>query len=152
MKKRPQTFADRFGLLVKEFESRYRLSKASGVPESTLQQYAQARADLPPRADILFKLAPAANVSLEWRRARVRWGRPGCHPALDLRTSSWWKSATARRALCRTDHGHLPFSRVLLETRLGLSDDERLMALEADEDLDLTRFGRRCGAWFSVLV
>ncbi len=31
--------------------------------------------------------------------------------------------------------GHLPFSRVWLETRLGLSDDERLMALEADEDL-----------------
>ena len=27
--------------------------------------------------------------------------------------------------------GHLPFSRVWLETRLGLSDDERLMALEA---------------------
>lgn len=49
-----------------------RLSRASGVPEPTLQQYAQSRADLPPRADILFKLARAANVSLEWRRARVR--------------------------------------------------------------------------------
>jgi hypothetical protein len=61
MKKRPQTFTDRFGLLIKEFESRYRLSWASGVPESTLQQYAQARADLPPRADILFKLARRGN-------------------------------------------------------------------------------------------
>ena len=31
--------------------------------------------------------------------------------------------------------GHLPFSRTWLKTRLGLSDQERLMVLEADQDL-----------------
>ena len=36
----------------------------SGVPESTLQQYADQ--ELPPRSDILIKLAHAANVSTEW--------------------------------------------------------------------------------------
>ena len=63
------TFTDRFNELVKEFGSRYRLSKAAGIPESTLQQYAQSRTDLPPRADILLKLAQTANVSVEWLAA-----------------------------------------------------------------------------------
>jgi len=35
------SFAARFALLVKESGSRYRPAKASGVSESTLQQYAQ---------------------------------------------------------------------------------------------------------------
>jgi hypothetical protein len=34
------------------------------VSESTLQQYGQQ--DVPPRGDILFKLARAANVSVQW--------------------------------------------------------------------------------------
>ena len=59
-------FGKRFALLVAEFGSRYRLSKAAGVSESTLQQYSGPASILPPRADILLKLARAANVSVEW--------------------------------------------------------------------------------------
>ena len=63
-RRKRDSFARRFVLLVKEFGSRYRLARASGVSESRLQQYAQQ--ELPPRADILFKLAHAANASVEW--------------------------------------------------------------------------------------
>jgi transcriptional regulator with XRE-family HTH domain len=137
MKKRPQTFADRFGLLIEEFGSRYRLSKASGVPESTLQQYAQTRADLPPRADILLKLARAANVSLEWLATGEGEMRPvGLQSGAAFADFVMVEIRAPHAALSAEQiTGHLPFSRTWLETRLGLSDDERLMALEADEDL-----------------
>ena len=62
-RRKRDSFARRFALLVKEFGSRYRLAKVSEVSESTLQQYADR--ELPPRGDILFKLAHAANVSVE---------------------------------------------------------------------------------------
>ncbi len=136
-KENPKTFADRFEELVKEFGSRYRLSKASGIPESTLQQYAQARTDLPPRADILLKLAQAANVSVEWLAAGKGEMRP-----VGLLSGAMFSDI--RVVELRDMHaalsmeqiiGHLPFSRTWLQRSLGLSDDERLMALEADQDL-----------------
>ena len=44
---------------------RYRLAEISGLPESTLQHYADQ--ELPPRSDILLiKLAHTTNVSIEW--------------------------------------------------------------------------------------
>src|SRR5580704_6899539 len=135
--RRPQTFADRFAVLVKEFASRYRLSKASGVPESTLQQYAQVRSDLPPRADILLKLARAGNVSLEWLMTGKGEMRPvGLLPGAALADVVMVEVRDPRAALQMEQIlGHLPFSRTWLETRLGLSDQERLMVLEADQDL-----------------
>ena len=135
--RRPQTFADRFAVLVKEFGSRYRLSKASGVPESTLQQYAQVRSDLPPRADILLKLARAGNVSLEWLMTGKGEMRPvGLLPGAALADVVMVEVRDPRAALQMEQIlGHLPFSRTWLETRLGLSDQERLMVLEADQDL-----------------
>ncbi len=135
--RRPQTFADRFAVLAKEFGSRYRLSKASGVPESTLQQYAQVRSDLPPRADILLKLARAANVSLEWLMTGKGEMRPvGLLPGAALADVVMVEVRDPRAALQMEQIlGHLPFSRTWLESRLGLSDQERLMILEADQDL-----------------
>jgi len=131
------TFTDRFNELVKEFGSRYRLSKAAGIPESTLQQYAQSRTDLPPRADILLKLAQTANVSVEWLATGKGEMRPlGLVPGatfVDLRVvelRDMHAALSMERILL-----HLPFSRGWLQSRLGLSDDEQLMALEADQDL-----------------
>jgi transcriptional regulator with XRE-family HTH domain len=137
MKKTLKTFADRFNELVVEFGSRYRLSKASGIPESTLQQYAQPRADLPPRTDILLKLARAANVSVEW----LATGKGEMRP-LGLQSGAMF--ADVLMVELRDPHAalsieqivhYLPFSRMWLQSRFGLSDDAQLMALEADEDL-----------------
>jgi len=52
-----RSFAGRFALRLGEFGSCYWLAKASGIPESTLQQY--ERQVLPPRSEILIKLARA---------------------------------------------------------------------------------------------
>jgi transcriptional regulator with XRE-family HTH domain len=137
MKKGPQTFADRFGLIVKEFGSRYRLSKVSGVPESTLQQYAQARADLPPRTDILLKLARAANVSLEWLATGKGEMRPaGLMPGAALADVVMVELRDSRASLeMERITAHLPFSRSWLQSRLGITDADQLMLLEADHQL-----------------
>jgi len=137
MKRRQHTFGQRFEMLVGEFGSRYRLDKASGVPESTLQQYAQARSDRPPRADILLKLARAGNVSLEWLMS----GKGEMRPAgiasgavfadvvmVELRDSG---AALSMEQVV----GYLPFSRFWLKSRLGLEDHESLMAIEAERGL-----------------
>ena len=137
MKKNLKTFADRFNELVKEFGSRYRLSKASGIPESTLQQYAQPRADLPPRTDILLKLAQAANVSVEWLAAGKGDMRPlGLQSGAIFADILMVELRDPHAALSMEQIVHyLPFSRAWLQSRLGISDDEQLMALEADQDL-----------------
>jgi hypothetical protein len=154
VKKTPKTFADRFNGLVKEFGSRYRLSKASGIPESTLQQYAQSGTDLPPRADILLKLAQAANVSIEWLAAGKGEMRP-----LGLLSGAMFADICVvelrdmHAALSMEQIlGHLPFSRPWLQSRLGMEDSAQLMAIEADQvfppliqRLDLLLVDRRAG-------
>jgi transcriptional regulator with XRE-family HTH domain len=135
--KKAEGFAERFEKLVHEFRSRYALSKASGVPESTLQQYSQPQSNLPPRADILFKLARAANVSVEWLATGKGEMRPaGLWPGSAFADLVMVELRNPRAALQMEEIiGHLPFSRSWLETRLGLTACDRLMLLEADEEL-----------------
>ena len=137
MKKVSQTFADRFGLIVKEFGSRYRLSKVSGVPESTLQQYGRAHADLPPRADILLKLARAANVSLEWlATGKGEMRAAGLKPGAALADVVMVELRDSRAALeMEQITAHLPFSRSWLQSSLGITDTDQLMLIEADHQL-----------------
>ncbi len=129
------SFADRFALLVKEFGSRYRLAKVAGVPESTLQQYAQQ--ELPPRGDILFKLARAANASVEWLATGKGEMRPaGLLPGVAFADVVMVELRDIHAALSMEQiHGFLPFSRGWLEHRLGISEPKELMLIEADQDL-----------------
>ena len=135
--KKTRAFAERFAILERGFGSRYRLSKASGVPESTLQVYSRPEAELPPRADILLKLARAANVSLEWLATGKGKMRPeGLIPGERLADVVMVEMRDPRAALVMEEIvAYLPFSRDWLEHRLGLSDQDRLMLLEADEEL-----------------
>jgi transcriptional regulator with XRE-family HTH domain len=134
-KRKRDSFAGRFALLVKEFGSRYRLAKASGVSESTLQQYAQQ--ELPPRGDILFKLARAANASVEWLATGKGEMRPaGLLPGVAFADVVMVELRDLHAALSMEQiRAFLPFSRAWLEHRLAISQPEELMLIEADQDL-----------------
>ena len=129
------SFAGRFALLVKEFGSRYRLAKASGVPESTLQQYADQ--ELPPRSDILIKLAHAANVSIEWLASGLGEMRAGGQlPGATFADVAMVELRDIHAALHMEQiRAFLPLSRWWLEHRLGISEPKELMLIEADRDL-----------------
>ena len=129
------SFAGRFALLVKEFGSRYRLAKASGVPESTLQQYADQ--ELPPRSDILIKLAHAANVSIEWLATGLGEMRAaGQLPGATFADVAMVELREIHAALHMEQiRAFLPLSRWWLEHRLGISEPKELMLIEADQDL-----------------
>src|SRR5271167_1295936 len=134
-KRKRDSFAGRFALLVKEFGSRYRLAKASGVPESTLQQYAEQ--ELPPRSDILIKLARAANVSIEWLangQGKIR--AAGQLPGATFADVAMVELRDIHAALHMEQiRAFLPLSRWWLELRFGISEPKELMLLEADQDL-----------------
>src|ERR1017187_1594226 len=134
-KRKRDPFAGRFALLVKEFGSRYRLAKASGVSESTLQQYAQQ--ELPPRADILFKLARAANASVEWLATGKGEMRPaGLLPGVAFADVVMVELRDIHAALHMEQiRAFLPLSRAWLERTLGISETDQLFLLEADRDL-----------------
>ena len=134
-RRKRDSFARRFVLLVKEFGSRYRLARASGVSESRLQQYAQQ--ELPPRADILFKLAHAANASVEWLATGKGEMRPaGLLPGVAFADVVMVELRDIHAALHMEQiRAFLPFSRWWLEHRLGISEPKELMLLEADQDL-----------------
>jgi hypothetical protein len=132
------SFAERFALLVGEFGSRYRLSKAAGVPESTLQQYSRQTGVLPPRADILMKLASAANVSVEWLATGNGKMRPaGLMPGALLADVVMVELRDPRAAALEMEQvvAHLPFSRSWLQSHLGIADADPLMLIEADQRL-----------------
>jgi hypothetical protein len=131
------SFAERFALLVAEFGSRYRLSKAAGVPESTLQQYSGATSVLPPRADILMKLAQTANVSVEWLAMGKGEMRPAGLVPGALLADVVMVELRDRRAALEMEQvtAHLPLSRFWLQNRLGITDADPLMFVEADHQL-----------------
>jgi transcriptional regulator with XRE-family HTH domain len=128
-------FAVRFTLLVKEFGSRYGLAKASGVPESTLQQYANQ--ELPPRSDILIKLAHAANVSIEWlATGQGEMRAAGQLPGATFADVAMVELRDIHAALQMEQiRAFLPFSRSWLLQRFGISEPKELMLIEADQDL-----------------
>jgi hypothetical protein len=129
------SFAGRFALLVKEFGSRYRLAKISGVPESTLQQYADQ--ELPPRGDILIKLARAANVSIEWlATGQGKMRAAGQLPGATFADVAMVELREIHAALHMEQiRAFLPLSRWWLELRFGINEPKELMLLEADQDL-----------------
>ena len=129
------SFAARFALLVKEFGSRYRLSKASGVSESTLQQYGEQ--EVPPRGDILLKLARAANVSFEWLATGKGEMRPaGLLPGVAFADVVMVELRDIHAALHMEQIcAFLPLSRTWLERTLGISEPDQLFLLEADREL-----------------
>jgi hypothetical protein len=131
------TFAERFAILVDEFGSRYRLSKASRVPESTLQQYTQRTGNLPPRADILMNLARAANVSAEWlATGKGEMRPPGLMPGAEYAEVVMVELRDPRAALeMEQITAHLPFNRLWLQSRLGITDADQLVLIEADHQL-----------------
>jgi transcriptional regulator with XRE-family HTH domain len=135
-------FAERFAILVDEFGSRYRLSKAARVPESTLQQYSRREGVgvLPPRADILMKLARAANVSAEWLATGKGEMRPaGLVPGAELADVVMIELRDPRAALeMEQIIANLPFSRSWLQSRLCIRDADPLMLIEADHQLPPT--------------
>src|ERR1017187_10643506 len=124
-KRKRDPFAGRFALLVKECASRYRLAKASGVSESTLQQYAQQ--ELPPRADSLFKLAHAANASVEWLATGKGEMRPaGLLPGVAFADVVMVEQRDLHAALRMEQiRAFLPFSRAWLEHRLALRERQK---------------------------
>jgi len=130
-----RSFAGRFALLVKEFGSRYRLAKVSGVPESTLQQY--ARQELPPRSDILIKLARAANVSVEWlATGQGEMRAAGLLPGATFADVYMVELRDIHAALHMEQiRAFLPLSRAWLERTLSISEPDQLFLLEADRDL-----------------
>ncbi len=134
-KGKQRSFAARFAVLVKEFGSRYRLAKVSGVPESTLQQYADQQ--LPPRSDILIKLARAANVSIEWlATGQGEMRAAGLLPGATFADVVMVELRDVHAALHMEQiRAFLPLSRWWLEHRLGVSEPKELMLLEADQDL-----------------
>jgi transcriptional regulator with XRE-family HTH domain len=136
-RRRRGSFADRFALLVKEFGSRYRLAKASGVSESTLQQYAQQGTDLPPRADILIALAHAANVSIDWlAKGQGEMRAAGQLPGATFADVIMVELRDINAALPMEQiRAFLPLSRWWLEHRLGISEPKELMLIEAHQDL-----------------
>ncbi|MGO9603863.1 MAG: helix-turn-helix domain-containing protein [Candidatus Binataceae bacterium] len=136
-RRKRSSFAVRFARLVKEFGSRYRLAKVSGVSESTLQQYAQKSADLPPRADILMALAHAANVSIEWLATGKGEMRPaGILPGAAFADVVMVELRDIHASLhMQQIRAFLPFSRWWLEHRLGISEPKDLILIEADQDL-----------------
>src|ERR1039458_1889599 len=129
------SFAGRFALLVKEFGSRYRLAKGSGGPESALQQYADR--ELPPRGDILFKLARAANASVEWLATGKGEMRPaGLLPGVAFADVVMVEQRDIHAALHMEEiRAFLPFSRWWLEHRLRIREPKETQLLEADQDL-----------------
>jgi hypothetical protein len=134
-RRKQDSFAARFALLVKEFGSRYRLAKVSGVSESTLQLYDQQ--DVPPRGDILFKLARASNISAQWLATGDGEMRPaGLLPGVAFADVVMIELRDVNAALQMEQiRAFLPFSGVWLERTLGTSDSDQLMLIEADQDL-----------------
>jgi|SRR5208282_2466556 len=135
VKRKQVSFAGRFALLVKEFGSRYRIAKVSGVPESTLQQYEDQK--LPPRSDILIKLAHAANVSIEWlATGQGEMRSAGQLPGATFADVTMVELRDMNAALHMEQiRAFLPLSRWWLEQRFGISEPKELMLLEADQDL-----------------
>jgi hypothetical protein len=143
VKKRTSSFAQRFETIVREFGSRYRLAKASGVAESTLQQYVALESDLPPRADILIKLAQTANVSIEWlatgkgemrQDGMVSGAAMADVVMIELRDTHAALSAEIILAF-------LPFSRWWLEHSLDIREPSNLMAIQTNQSLSPEKNG-----------
>ena len=100
-----------------------------------MQQYADK--ELPPRSDILIKLARAANVSIEWlATGQGEMRAPGQPPGARFADVALVELRDIHAALPMEQiRAFLPLSRWWLEQQLGISEPTELMLLEADQDL-----------------
>jgi hypothetical protein len=136
------SFAERLQLLIREFGSRYALAKSSGIASSTLQSY---EAGCKPGMHALLTLAAVGTVDLNWLMTGNGEMRPvGLQPGAllkDVLMVDQYKLGTALSA--QLIIGQIPFSRNVLETRLGLEEpaNATLLAVEAGGDLLGIRHG-----------
>jgi hypothetical protein len=129
-------FPRRLQELTEEFRSRYALSKASGIAVSTLQAY---EAGSKPGLDALVSLARTGNVSLDWLLTGKGEKRPtGILPGVELTDVimvDQYQPGTS--IIMEMIVGRIPFSRHLLENKLGLQQPthETLLVIEATLNL-----------------
>src|SRR5467141_2629665 len=129
-------FADRLRQLTQEFGSRYALAKASGIPPSTLQGY---EAGAKPGMEALLTLARVGNVDLKWLLTGEGEIRPaGLSPGAalaDVLIVDQYELGTSLTIPVLI--GQIPFSRHLLETKLGLKGPTKgtLLVVQAAWDL-----------------
>ncbi len=134
-------FADRLAQLIAEYGSRYALSKASGIPVSTLQNYALGSK---PGMDALATLARVGNIDATWLltgRGHMRGAGqlPGAVLADVVMVDQYdpkWSLAIPRLV------NEIPFSRRYLESTLHLDEPthKSLIAIESVWDLfDIVR-------------
>jgi hypothetical protein len=129
-------FRQRLHELIMEFGSRYALSKASGIAISTLQAY---EVGSKPGLDALVSLARTGNVSLDWLLTGKGEKRPsGMLPGnllADVIMVDQYQPGTSLNMSIIA--GMIPFSRHLLENKLGLKEltRETLLAIEASQNL-----------------
>jgi len=129
-------FADRLALLIAEYGSRYALAKASGIPISTLQNYALGSK---PGMDVLAILARVGNVDATWLltgkgHMRGAGQLPGAVLADVVMVDQYdpqWSLAIPRLV------NEIPFSRRYLESTLHLDEPthKSLIAIESVWDL-----------------
>ena len=139
---RPTDFADRLRALTREFGSRYALAKATGIPASTLQGY---EAGAKPGMEALLTLARVGNVDVRWlmtgegtMRAPGTLSGAGLADVLLVEQYALGSSLKIPMPIER-----IPFSRRVLEMRLGLKEPTRktLLVVEAAWDLYHIRRG-----------
>jgi transcriptional regulator with XRE-family HTH domain len=138
----PTEFADRLRALTREFGSRYALAKATGIPASTLQGY---EAGAKPGMEALLILARVGNVDIRWlmtgegaMRAPGTVSGAGLSDILIVEQYALGSSLKIPVPIER-----IPFSRHMLETRLGIRQPTRktLLVVEAVWDLYHIRSG-----------
>jgi transcriptional regulator with XRE-family HTH domain len=129
-------FPRRLQELVDEYGSRYALAKASGIAISTLQAY---EAGSNPGLEALVSLARTGNVSFDWLLTGRGEKRPvGILPGAllaDVVLIDQYQPGSSMTIPMII--GQVPFSRRLLENKLGLQEptQKTLLAIEARQNL-----------------
>jgi hypothetical protein len=136
-----RSFLDRLAHVIAEYGSRYALSKASGIPPTTLQNYALGSI---PKMDTLATLARIANVDLTWlATGKGQMRGTGQLPGASLADVVMVDQHDPRGSLAIPFIiNQIPFSRTYLERDLRVSDPgpDSLLAIESSADLlDVSR-------------
>jgi transcriptional regulator with XRE-family HTH domain len=137
----PDDFATRLRQLISEFGSRYALAKSSGIAQSTLQSYETGSK---PGMEALVRLAQVGNVDLNWLLNGKDEMRPtGVLPGAafaDILMVDQYERGTALSM--NVVIGRVPFSRHLLEKKLGLTEPTHKTLLVIEAAWDLYRIAR----------
>ncbi|HXR36977.1 MAG TPA: helix-turn-helix domain-containing protein [Candidatus Binataceae bacterium] len=131
-----QGFADRLAQLIAEYGSRYALAKASGIPVTTLQNYALGSR---PGIDALVTLARVGNIDLTWLltgRGNMRGAGqlPGAALADVVMVDQYDPKASLAVPVLINQ---VPFSRNYLERTLRLNEPDHASLLVVESVWDL---------------